>query len=203
MDGVLLDTEPLYTKVFDLLLAPYGASLDPVTKLEIMGRTAIKSALHVIRKFSLPLTPEEFVLRREPLLLEIFSSSPAMKGAESFVRALKSQGMALAVATSTAKALFETKTQGHSWFELFDEIVCGDDAEVAQAKPAPDIFLVAARRLNMRPNTLAIFEDSPAGVQAARASGAYVYALIDAATDPTKYHEAHHIVHSFSASGFV
>ena len=58
MDGVLLDTEPLYTVAYDAMLAPYGANLDLETKLQIMGRPAIFSAGFVIEKFGIPKTPE-------------------------------------------------------------------------------------------------------------------------------------------------
>jgi hypothetical protein len=54
MDGVLLDTEPLYTIVYDRVMAPYGASLDWETKSTMMGRAAPASARLVIEKFGLP-----------------------------------------------------------------------------------------------------------------------------------------------------
>ena len=106
MDGVLLDTEPLYTVAYDRLMAPHGARLDRDTKLEIMGRPAILSAAHVIQKFALPMTPEEFLEMRKPILAELFAHSPAMPGAEDFVRALSNRVYRLAVATSTHRALF-------------------------------------------------------------------------------------------------
>ncbi len=92
MDGVLLDTEPLYTVAYDEVMRPYGAHLDRVTKLEIMGRAAAKSALHVIEKFDLPLTPEQFLEKRKPILRELFAAAPSVPGAEEFVRSLAGAG---------------------------------------------------------------------------------------------------------------
>jgi pseudouridine 5'-phosphatase len=198
MDGVLLDTEPLYTEAYNRIMAPYGATLDPSTKLEIMGRRAIQSAAHVIAKFALPLTAEEFLKRREPILVELFSDSPPVPGAEEFVRELKARRFSLAVATSTGREVFTIKTHRHNWFSLFDEIVCGDDPAVKNPKPAPDIFLTAAQRLGVGIEHCVAFEDSPAGVEAACASGARTYALIREETDLRLFTSAHRVIQKFS-----
>ncbi len=201
MDGVLLDTEPLYTVAYDRMLEPYGAALDPATKLEIMGRPALLSAAHVIGKFGIPLTAEEFVERRKPILAELFANAPAVPGAEEFVRRLSSRGVPIAVATSTGRTLFDVKTKNHEWFSLFNAVVCGDDPEVARPKPAPDIFLVAARRLGVPPEDCAIFEDSPAGVQAASATGGRVFALVREPLDTAVFAGAARIVATFDEAG--
>jgi len=197
MDGVLLDTEPLYTVAYDRLLNPHGASLDPTTKLEIMGRPAIKSAAHVIKKFNIPISPEEFLERRKPVLEQLFQEAPAVVGAEQFVRQLAQSGVPVAVATSTGRKLFELKTARHEWFSLFDKIVCGDDEEVKNPKPAPDIFLAAANHLSIPISDCAVFEDSPTGVQAGVASGARTFALVRQETDLSRYESAHQVVGAF------
>lgn len=197
MDGVLLDTEPLYTVAYDRLLNPHGAALDPTTKLEIMGRPAIKSAAHVIQKFSLPMSPEEFIERRKPILEELFADAPAVPGAEQFVRSLAEKKIPIAVATSTGRKLFERKTKKHSWFSLFDAIVCGDDEVVKQPKPAPDIFLAAAEKLGVPATSCAVFEDSPSGVEAGSASGARTFALVREPTELARYARAYKVVGAF------
>lgn len=203
MDGVLLDTEPLYTVAYDRLMAPHGARLDRDTKLEIMGRPAILSAAHVIQKFALPMTPEEFLEMRKPILAELFAHSPAMPGAEDFVRALSNRGHRLAVATSTHRALFELKTQKHSWFSLFDVVVCGDDEEIENPKPAPDIFLLAARRLGVTAQHSALFEDSPSGARAAVATNGRVFVLVREPVDAALYPGAHRIIEAFTDVRFT
>ena len=172
MDGVLIDTEPLYTVAYNRVMAPWGVTLDPETKNEIMGRPPSVSIPHVIKKYSLGLTAEEFVERRKPIMDELLSGVPPMPGAPELVRYLNAQGIPIAVATSTFSKLYEQKTQGHDWFSLFDVIVKGDDPDIARPKPAPDIFVLAAKRLGKDIGDCGIFEDSPAGLQAARDSGA-------------------------------
>jgi pseudouridine-5'-monophosphatase len=198
MDGVLLDTEPLYTIAYDRVMAPYGARLDWETKSTMMGRAALASARLVIEKFGLPLTPEELLARREPILQELFENAPAMPGAPELIAKLKARGCRLAVATSSFRPLFELKTRRHSWFSHFDAIVCGDDPRVKNPKPAPDIFLAAAERLGVTADKCVIFEDSPSGVEAALASGARVIALVDPQMERTAYRGAHLVIEKYA-----
>lgn len=184
MDGVLLDTEPLYTVAYDRMLAPYSAKLDPELKRQMMGRPALFSASLAIRKYGVPMTPEEFLERRRPILEELVREAPAIRGAEDFVRGLVRRGVRTAVATSTARPLFETKTARHPWFSLFDVTVCGDDPDLRRPKPAPDIFLLAADRLGVRAEECLIFEDSPTGIEAAIATGASVVMVRGEGTPP-------------------
>lgn len=198
MDGVLLDTEPLYTTAYDRVMAPYGARLDWATKSAMMGRAALTSAGLVIEKFGLPLTPEGLLALRKPILEELFSNAPAMPGAAELIAKLKAGGRRLAVATSSARPLFELKTQHHSWFSHFDAIVCGDDPLVKNPKPAPDIFMAAAERLGVTADQCVIFEDSPAGVEAALASGARVIALVDPQMQRKAYQGAHLVIEKYA-----
>ncbi len=179
MDGVLIDTEPLYTVAYNQVMAPWRVTLDPATKQEIMGRPPSVSIPHVIKKYSLGLTADEFVARRKPIMDKLLTGVPAMPGSPQLVRWLKSRGTPIAVATSTFSQLFVQKTQGHDWFALFDVIVKGDDPDILRPKPAPDIFLLAARRLGVPIERCGVFEDSPAGLEAAHASGAHVYPVTE------------------------
>jgi pseudouridine-5'-monophosphatase len=75
-----------------------------------------------------------------------------MPGAQELVRHLKANNIPIAVGTSSSSQSFGQKTTLHrDWFALFDIIVTADDPEVGAAKPAPDIFLTAARRLGVAP----------------------------------------------------
>ena len=73
------------------------------------------------------------------------------------------------MATSTARPLAEQKLRATGLFERFSIIVCGN--EVPNGKPAPDIFLAAAAKLNITPAHCLVLEDSPAGIRAAHAAG--------------------------------
>ena len=181
MDGLLLDTEGIYTEVTHIIASRYGRTFDWAIKQNTIGRGARDFAGYVIGALELPLSIDEFLTTREPMLDERFPRSPAMPGAEALVRHLAAHNIPIAVGTSSSIHYFKAKTTLHqAWFELFDTVVTADDSEVGAAKPAPDIFLVAARRLGVAPKDCLVFEDSPFGVTAAKAAGMSAVAVPDA-----------------------
>ena len=91
LDGVLLDTEPLYTEASRRVVAPFGRTYDWSLKSEVMGRPALVSARVIVERLGLPLTPEEYLERRVRELLPLFERVPEGPGAGAFVRALSAQ----------------------------------------------------------------------------------------------------------------
>lgn len=191
MDGLLLDTEGIYTEVTHMITSRYGRTFDWAIKQNTIGRGARDFAGYVINALELPLSVDEFLTIREPLLDERFPRSVAMPGAEALVRHLAANGIPIAVGTSSSIHYFKAKTTLHrAWFELFETVVTADDPEVGAAKPAPDIFLVAARRLGVDPKTCVVFEDSPFGVTAAKAAGMFAVAVPDSHMPMEQYEHA-------------
>jgi pseudouridine 5'-phosphatase len=134
-------------------------------------------------------------------LLELFRSSTPKSGAVELVAALRRRGLPIAVATSSDRKFLEAKTGHHNWFR-FDTVVCASDAEVARHKPAPDVFLAAARQLGVPPNRCLVFEDSIAGVEAARrAKVARIVAIVDPLLDKSQVSAASVIVESYLELG--
>lgn len=181
MDGVLLDTEPLYTVATERVVSVYGKHYDFALKRRIMGGSARVGAKVVVEALDLPISPEEYLASRREHLDVLFRTTEAIEGAAHLVQTLSSKGYRMAVATSSERSLFELKTRNHAWFSSFDAIVCGDDPELHAPKPAPDIFLLAAARIGVPPESCFAFEDSPNGVQAAKSAGCYVVARRDLA----------------------
>lgn len=195
MDGLLLDTEGIYTEVCQIIAQRYGRSYGWEIKQNIIGRGAQDLARYVVQALDLPLSAEEFLVIREPLLQARFPKALGMPGAEALVRHLKAHHVPIAVGTSSSRHSFAQKTTLHGdWFALFDTIVTADDPEVSAAKPAPDIFLTAARRLGVAPADCLVFEDSPFGVTAAKAAGMTAIAVPDAAMADEKYGHADRIL---------
>lgn len=199
MDGLLLDTEGLYTEVTQQIVGRYGKRYDWSIKAHMIGRPALESARYLVAALDLPLTPEQYLDERERLLRERFPSARAMPGAERLVRHLHGQGILQAVATSSSRDFFELKTRRHgAWFKLFEQVVTGDDPEVRQGKPAPDIFLTAARRLGAEPTRCLVLEDAPSGMRAALAAGMAVAVIPDPAMEDAMYASAHQILTSLA-----
>jgi len=199
LDGVLLDTEPLYTDATAQVAARFGKTYDWSVKRDCIGRGTLEAARIIIDALALPLSPEALVHERDRVLVDLVARAPAMAGAEAFTRALAERGVPLAIATSTEAPLFAVKAARHrDWLRIFDAAVCGDDRRVARSKPAPDIFLAAAADLGAPPESCLVFEDSPFGVAAARAAGMQVIALPDPAMDRARYTSADAVIAGFA-----
>ncbi len=198
MDGVLLDTEPIYTEVTNRITSRYGKIFDWSVKADMLGRPAMDSAEYLIETLDLPIQPEDYLAERTPMLEEMLAKAGAIAGAEAFTRDLRARGIPMAVATSTDARLFAVKTGHHrDWFSIFDTIVCGDDPRVRKGKPAPDIFLAAAEGLGAAPESCVVVEDSPLGVAAAIAAGMKVIGFPDPRMDPRRFDCADFVVNSY------
>ncbi|KAJ2776381.1 Pseudouridine-5'-phosphatase [Coemansia interrupta] len=175
MDGLLLDTEIIYTEVTNKILEPYGKTFPLETKIKMMGRDVRTATNILLTDLELPLSFEEYDQQATELKKIFFRKARFLPGAERLIRHLAEHSVPIAVATGSSKAMFTLKTENHSSvFELFaGHITCGDDAEVKNSKPSPDIFLTAMKRLDgsLRPEECLVFEDAENGIAAANNAG--------------------------------
>lgn len=183
LDGTLVDTEPLYTRATEQVLQRFGKTYSWELKRRMMGGRALQSARILIDALDLPLTPTEYVALREPVLVQLCAEAQEMAGAAELIASLSQRGIPMALATSSDRRLCDIKLGTRAWASAFDVVVCGDDPKVERSKPAPDIFLEAARRLGATPGETVVFEDSPTGVAAGVAAGMRVVAVPDARVD--------------------
>lgn len=198
LDGILLDTEILYTRAIQAVVSEFGKTFDWSIKANMIGRDSREGAAYLVETLELPFSGSEMLARRRPHLERMFPSVEEKPGAASFVGKLKERQVAMAVATSAERALTDLKLQRHPWFSLFDQLVCGDDPGIERLKPAPDIFLLAAQKLGVSPADCVVLEDSPAGVDAALAAGMQVVAMPDPELGPARFGNATAIVSSYA-----
>jgi len=189
MDGLLLDTETLYTMATQEIVGQYGKTYTWEIKSKLMGLMGREAAAAIVKALDIPMLPEEYMSSSQKILARLFSSSINMlPGAERLIRHLHSKGVPIALATSSSRENFELKTQQHTEvFSLFNHIVTGSsDPDVKRGKPAPDIFLTCASRfpVPVEPHQCLVFEDAPNGVTAGRAAGMQVVMVPDARMDP-------------------
>jgi HAD superfamily hydrolase (TIGR01509 family) len=197
MDGLLLDTERFYTEVNSIIAARYGTRFDWSLKSRMLGKKATDSARIIVDALQLPLTPEQYLAEREPLLEGRFPMAEPMPGALRLTRHLHARGIPQGVASSSDRRLFEMKTSRHrEWFSIFECVMLPDDPSVCHGKPAPDLFLAAARVLRAAPANCLVFEDAPAGIDAARAAGMSIVAIADPRLDGGDFSDADEVLHS-------
>lgn len=176
LDGTLLDTEPMYVASTNAVLHRFGKSLNDEIRALMMGRPSPIAIPILLEKTGIGMTPEEFMEARDVVLHEQFPLALPRRGAKALTEHLARHSVPQAIATSSTRVTMALKiTSDPAWFDSFDAIVIADDVE--RAKPEPDIFLEAARRLGAPPEACLVFEDAPSGVQAGLAAGMHVIAI--------------------------
>lgn len=158
------------------IVSRYGKQYTWDIKSKMMGMRQKEAAELLIRELDLEtdgLTPDAYLLERNRLQSELFPSARPLPGVLKLVNHFKKLKIPMAVATSSHRDAFRLKTMNNSkLFELFDLVVTGDDPDVKNGKPHPDIFLVAAKRLETSDNSrVLVFEDAISGVKAAQSAG--------------------------------
>lgn len=167
-DGVIVDTVPLYVSVNSQLI---GRPYPDYMKSRTNGHTDRDVCQILKDEFGLKESADELVQKRFSILKNTLPNCKTVPGVERIISTIKAKGMKMAVATSSKRTGFEMKIGNHKeLFDNFDYIVCGD--EVTKAKPAPEIFLTAAKRIcDYPPENILVFEDAPAGIKAANDAG--------------------------------
>ncbi|XP_052784493.1 pseudouridine-5'-phosphatase-like [Mya arenaria] len=175
VDGLLLDTERLYTEATQKLCDCYGKQFTWDVKKQVMGKKEPESAKMIVDMLKLPMTVEQYIEDIHKEYDTLFPTVPLLPGADKLIRHLHQHKVPIAVVTGSNTKSFELKSANHKeFFSLFHHLVLsGDDPEVKHGKPAPDAFLVGAQRFNdgIEPSKVLVFEDAMNGVEAAHAAG--------------------------------
>jgi pseudouridine 5'-phosphatase len=200
LDGTLLDSEPLYGLAATRVCARYGATFTLELKRAITGGDTLTGAKLVVETLALPLTPEAYIAERARELSLLWPTVEPMPHAIAVLDALEAHAIPSALATSGHRRITEEKLAHQARIASIAVRVCGDDARLLRGKPAPDIFLLAARDLEAAPERCVVFEDSVLGVRAGLAAGMYTIAVVDARYGFTRamFEGAHQVVDSLA-----
>jgi len=174
MDGVLIDSEPLHQKVGLKMLQELGVPINKEMFLRFTGSTVISMWKALVKEYGLKQNPEELTSTYNRHFIEkLISSSDVtlMSDVSDVLKNLHSKGIPVALASSSTKEVIEAVLQKFGIAQYFQVIVSGDD--VKHSKPHPEIFLLAAKKLNMSPNNCVVVEDSTNGVLAAKHAGMF------------------------------
>jgi len=170
MDGLLLDTETLWTHAEEELFRRHGAEFTFDDKLAVMGTTEDFTARYYAERLGRPLAQgyELFEEMRQIMLSLLQLQVQGRPGAIELVERLRGR-VPLALASNSGREIVDTALATARLTEAFDAIVTADD--VSDGKPAPDIYLLACERLGVRPEDSLALEDTPSGIAAAKAAG--------------------------------
>ena len=193
LDGVILDTEGSYTAFWDDYGSRHFSEKD--FGLKIKGQTLVK----ILDDYF----PEENERKSITDAINDFErkmSYPFVPGVENYIKSLKSNGIRTAVVTSSNLLKMENVYRCHPGFrEMFDIILTSED--FSESKPSPYCYLKAMRLFGAGPEDCVVFEDSLAGLQSARASGAFVTALTTTNPEEVVRNYADLVIRDFNDSG--
>lgn len=179
MDGLMLDTEPLYKIAWQRAAIECGCLISEDLYFNLIGRSRVDGEKILLDAFGPDFSIEAFRAACHRCEAAVFAENlPSTKpGLDGLLSLLESRGVRKAVATSTERGQAVDQLGGLGLLERFEVIATGD--EVENGKPAPDLFLLAAERLGIEPSRCLVLEDSEAGIVAAHRAGMRVYAVPD------------------------
>lgn len=171
MDGLMLDSQRLATNAWTRAVASLGYRLTEALNLQLLGRNAQDSDAILRAAFGADFPVDAAREAARQLFRELTQGRgiPVKPGLGGLLDFLEARGIRTAVATSSSRAACVRHLQDAHLLERFAVLVCGD--EVTTGKPAPEIFLTAARLLGIRPGACVALEDSFTGIRAAHAAG--------------------------------
>jgi HAD superfamily hydrolase (TIGR01509 family) len=176
LDGLLVNTEELYQHVGGELLRRRGRTFEPDLLDAMMGRPPAVSLAIMIEWHGLSDTVEALAAETGAIFAGLLDERlEPMPGAVALVESLVARGLPRAVATSSGPAFAHDVLARVGLLERFAFVLTS--ADVVNGKPDPEIYLAAARRLDVDPAAMLVFEDSQAGCRAAVAAGAVVVAV--------------------------
>jgi HAD superfamily hydrolase (TIGR01509 family) len=190
-DGLLLDTESVWTRAEQDLFARRGTDFTPADKRELVGTSAAIAGAVLERRLGEPGRAAELIEELNVLVVaELEHGVEAMIGARDLLAALRDRGTPIGLVSNSPLAFVSRSLELVGFEDHFDVVVSAH--EVAAPKPAPDPYLEACRRLGIEagPGIVAL-EDSPTGVAAARAAGLTVIGV--PSIDGVALDEAHHL----------
>ncbi|HET9153920.1 MAG TPA: HAD family phosphatase [Solirubrobacterales bacterium] len=193
-DGLLLDTESVWTRAEQDLFELRGTEFSRADKLELVGTSAEIAGGILERRLGEPGRAAELIEELNELVVaELEHGVEAMLGARELLERLREQGVPLGL-VSNSPLRFVRRSIELAGFEGFFEVVLSAH-EVAAPKPAPDPYVEACRRLGVEPGPAVVaLEDSPTGVAAARAAGLTVIGI--PSIEGVLLDEAHHLAES-------
>jgi HAD superfamily hydrolase (TIGR01509 family) len=193
-DGLLLDTESVWTRAEHDLFERRGLAFTPADKRELVGTSAEIAGGILERRLGEPGRALELIEELNELVVaELEHGVEAMLGARELLRALKQRGTPIGLVSNSPLVFVQRSLQIVGFDDSFDVVISAH--EVAAPKPSPDPYLEACRRLGVEPGPdVVALEDSPTGVAAARAAGLTVIGI--PSLEGIALEEAHHIAES-------
>ena len=175
LDGVIVDSEQVWDEVREQYTIEAGGRYSETATRAMMGMSSTEWSTYMAEELALPGSPEEInaaIVQR--MLARYGEAPPLIDGAVDVVRTI-AQSVPVAIASSSNPELIEVVLRVAGLADVVREVVSSQ--EVARGKPAPDVYLEAARRLGVDPTRSTAVEDSQNGIRSAKEAGMRVFAV--------------------------
>ena len=186
LDGVLIDSELLHGQAWKTTAALFDLNLTYAQLKLLRGKRRIDCANEIVKLIQKEVKAKDLLAQHKPISRKLILTAKAMQGSESLVKLCHKRNVPMALVTSSSSESYKIKTTPHEWMNLFSVIVLGDDKLLVKGKPAPDPYLLAAKKLNIAPQDCWAVEDSISGVSSALEAGCFVFFLKDKHDELTK-----------------
>lgn len=178
LDGTLVDSMGMWKDIDYIFLHKRNLSVPDGLQLKISGMSMYETALYFKKTFALSDSPEELMNEWNDMARDEYRYKIGMKpGALEFLKEIFSRRIPSALCTSNSRFLVSACLSAHKLLQQFDVIITSDD--IKSGKPAPDIYIMAAERLNVDPKKCLVFEDTLQGIMASKAAGCDVIGIDD------------------------
>jgi HAD superfamily hydrolase (TIGR01509 family) len=185
LDGTLIDSMWIWKEIDIQFLSKRGIELPDDLQKAIEGMSFTETAIYFKERFSLKESIEAIKAEWNAMAYEFYTNKVPLKdGVMEFIKDLKDRGLKLGIGTSNSRELAIEVLKRHNILPYFDTL--RTSCEVKKGKPYPDVFLKVAEDLNITPEKCLVFEDTYAGVLAAKRAGMKVIAVKDELSFPYK-----------------
>ncbi len=187
MDWLLVDSEPLYKRAWLKAVSDLGFHLSDETYFALLGLPESVAEAAIVEAFGEGFPLSSFRERWKRIWFDLVADGELHPkvGAPELLLALRSGGIPVALATSSSREYTSLSLERTGLAEYFDHVLTAED--VANGKPAPDLFHLAASRIGVSLKKCLVLEDSPAGVEAGLAAGMAVIIVPDLLDPPAEY----------------
>jgi HAD superfamily hydrolase (TIGR01509 family) len=175
MDGLLVDSEPVWYAVETAVVGRLGGTWPPEHQVALIGGTLDASCRYMIAHTGADITVDELSAQLVDEMVRHFRADlPVHAGALELVDAVRARGVPTGLVSSSYRMLVDAALD-RLGRHRFDVTVAGD--EVARGKPDPEPYLTACEQLGVAPHATVVLEDAASGVAAAEAAGCFVVAV--------------------------
>jgi beta-phosphoglucomutase family hydrolase len=170
LDGTLIDTMPLHYRAWDAAMRQAGlkVQLDEDLFYSLGGVPTVRVAEIIAEHYGMKIDPHTVFHQKESLFVELQADARLIQPVAEFARNAE-RTHPLAIASGGTRDIVKRSLELSGLAALFKAVVTADD--VVHGKPAPDMFLLAARLLGVEPTRCLVFEDAEPGIQGALAAG--------------------------------